>query len=78
MTTFRNLSPKQSEVFEQIAVGNDAGHNPRTLDALWRKNLIERTEQSVKGTLFVVYRYHVPLPIHREWCEWCSQQEVSE
>lgn len=74
--TFRNLSPKQSEVFEQVAIGNDAGHNPRTLDALWKKNLIERTEQ-IQG-LFVIYHYYVPLSVHAEWCEWCSQQEVSE
>lgn len=73
MTTFRNLPPKQSEVFEQIAIGNDAGHNPRTLDALWRKFLIERSEQ-MQG-LFIIYRYNVPVNIHIEWCAWCAKQE---
>lgn len=77
---FRNLSDSQSSVFEQIATGNDAGHSKRTLDSLMRKGLIRQFQQSQVDHIgqFYVYRYEVPLDVHIEWCEWCSQQPTAE
>jgi len=76
MTRFRGLPKRQSEVFEQIAIGNDGGHHPKVLQALLDKGLIERGEQQLGGwPPMTVYRYWVPIPIHMEWCEWCSEIE---
>ena len=75
--TFRNLSPRQAEAFEQIAIGNDSGHNQRILVALLRKNLITRSQEwqaDNTGRQFYAYRYEVPLSIHLEWCTWCAEQ----
>ena len=75
--TFRNLPSTQAAVFEQIAIGNDAGHDSRTLAKLLNAELITRTEQRKTDTFgeFVIYRYEVPLPVHMEWCAWCAEQE---
>lgn len=80
-STFRNLGEYQTKVFESIAIGQDGGHHPRTLEALERKGLIEKYEQSIRGVgdtvvdriPMVIYRYRVPIYIHIEWCRWCAE-----
>jgi hypothetical protein len=67
---FAGLTDKQAAVFEQIAVSNDAGHNPRTLESLERKGFIER--YGVNDGAFTIFHYFVPIPIHMEWCQWCT------
>ena len=75
---FHKLTRKQLDVFEQVAIGNDAAHNLRMLDSLVNKGLIERYEEKgfekVGGAFFpaVTYRYRVPIAIHAAWCAWCA------
>jgi hypothetical protein len=76
MKRFRDLPKAQSFVFEQIAINNDAGHHPATLKALMKKGLIEETRE--RQGAFSIFRYHVPIPIHMEWCNWCSKQPGNE
>lgn len=76
MKTFRNLTPAQSRVFEQIAIGNDRGHNYRIINRLFAAGLIDREE--VRDGYFHTWRYFVPLPLHMEWCQWCSEQPDDE
>lgn len=71
------LSMRQREAFEQIAVGNDRCIHSATADALMKRGLVERREETVGRDRFgsiTVYRYHVPLPIHAQWCAWCVEQ----
>lgn len=79
---FAGLTPAQQRVFEQIATGNDAGHNNRTLGALVHKGLIEKEQTpggSYRGkTIFWITRYYVPLPVHMRWCVWCAEQPDDE
>ena len=74
---FRQLPPKQSEVFEQVASGNSRGHHPATLLALCGKGLIEFHDAVLGkdhfGNIIVKVPY-VPVPIHMEWCQWCSDE----
>ena len=42
---FKNLTVAQERVFEQVAVGNDAGHNPKTLEALVSLGLLQQRGQ---------------------------------
>lgn len=76
MATFRNLSPTQSRVFEQIAINQDGGHHPATLKALLKKGLIESYQIRDADSLFPVRitRYFVPTSTHIEWCAWCAEQ----
>ena len=85
MTIFDKLSPKQLAVFEQIAIGNDGRHHPRTIGSLIRHGLIESYHdhyQGDRGFPFPVHiiRYRVPVTIHIEWCAWCvkncSEKEI--
>ena len=79
---FRHLPPKQQEAFEQIALMSDGSGFPRrTLEALERKGLIVGTDEPLYGSSgtvmdripMIVRRYQVPMPLHREWCQWCSE-----
>lgn len=66
---FRNLLQEESDVFEQIAINNDMGHPPAVLKRLEVKQLIVKKVES-NG----MKHYYVPIPIHIEWCQWCSEQ----
>ena len=84
--TFRNLSQYQSDVFELIAINQDGGHHPRTLEVLEKKGLITKHEVQTYGKgnspidriPMIIYRYSVPLAVHMEWCEWCAEQPEVE
>ncbi|MBN9453844.1 MAG: hypothetical protein J0I42_18045 [Bosea sp.] len=71
------LSKRALEAFEQIAIGNDLGHHPRTLETLVSRGLIERRQEQVpgpfRGTSMTVDRYDVPLAVHANWCSWCAE-----
>lgn len=81
MKRFRDLTPAQLRVFEQVACNNDKGHNPATLEKLVAAGLIEETGEEWPGDgwgVFRVMRYSVPIGVHMEWCAWCAEnmQEV--
>lgn len=70
-----SCTKRQRDVFELIAIGQDARHHPATLAALERKRLIvAETETDRQGWPPVtIKRYHVPLALHIQWCAWCSE-----
>lgn len=75
MGRFRNLTPAQLRVFEQVAVNQDKGHRPATLATLVAAGLIEETGEEWPGDGWGVFRemrYSVPPAIHAEWCAWCA------
>lgn len=70
------LSRAQREAFEAIAVNQPPAASQRTLDALLRRGLIVKGEDQTQRDALGFYKiptYYVPLPIHRAWCEWCSE-----
>lgn len=74
MKNFLNMTKTQLRVFEQIAINNDLGHNPRTVHSLHKRGYIESYRQPFTDQLGTSYitRYKVPLSIHIDWCEWCE------
>lgn len=77
---FDTLTKGQERTLGLIAINQDGWHNPMTLRSLMRRGLIERREEwDVSGSLAVrIIRYHVPLPVHIEWCEWISENLTPE
>ena len=78
---FPGLTAAQRRVFEAIAVNDDGGHHPKTLRVLLKRRLIVAAEEEDHRSWppMLITRYHVPLPIHIEWCAWCDRQgEVLE
>lgn len=70
-----SLTERQRDVFGLIAIGQDGGHNPRTLAALERRGLIREWRKELAGQPPVmVLRWEVPLPLHIEWARWCAEQ----
>lgn len=73
MKNFKSLTKTQSKVFVQIATGNDAGHNRKVLDRLENMGLLTCELQQLSGFPPVaIRRYEVPITVHMEWCQWCS------
>ncbi len=71
------MTKGQRDAFEQIAVN----HHPRckwpTIDALLKAGVIERDEGEKRRDAIGVYeipKFTVPLPVHMQWCKWCSEQ----
>jgi hypothetical protein len=75
----KGLRKNQRDVFEQIAVGNALPATPqRNLDILEERGLIQRAGNKTLGRdalgTITIPQYYVPLSIHAQWCEWCSEQ----
>lgn len=80
---FRGLSATRSKVFESIAIGGGGeGCHPMVLKYLEDNGFIESVERPIYGNgnsaidhiPVMVKDYYVPIPVHMEWCEWCSKQ----
>lgn len=69
-------SNRSREVFEHIAIGNDGGHHPVTLNALVAAKSINRYWQ--KHGRLNIKRYCVPLNVHMQWCEWCDENVTDD
>ncbi len=73
---FGRLTEKQQQVLGLIAMNEDAGHHPQVLKSLVNKGLIEAYKEDSHDRYgkLVITKYRMPLPVHIEWCNWCSKQ----
>jgi hypothetical protein len=73
----KGLTKAQRAAFEQIAINQVPQCKWDTIDALLKAGVVERGKGEVRrdamGTYEIPY-FFVPLPIHMQWCEWCSEQ----
>ncbi len=72
------MTKAQRAAFELIAINEHPRATRSTFDALIKKGLIEERREVVGRDALgsvVATRYHVPLPIHMQWCEWCAEQD---
>jgi hypothetical protein len=70
---FEKLTPAQTRVLGEIALGNDSGHHLRVLAALEAGGYIVAQEETLGGRFPVtIVRYAVPIPVHMRWCAWCA------
>lgn len=76
MTSFMDtLTVRQRDVFGQICIGLDGGHNPRILKVLAERGLIVGYRELLDGHLLVeVIRWDVLPWAHIEWANWCAEQ----
>ena len=77
----KGMTKRQIEVFERIAINQPPCCPWPTLDALLKAGVIERGEDDVRRDALGVYKipsFHVPLLIHMQWCEWCSEQPENQ
>lgn len=75
-------SQRQVEIFEAIAVNLEPPFSPRSLRALLDAGLVEQVGVRVLGRdafgAIKVPVYAVPLPVHYQWCQWCSENVGDE
>jgi hypothetical protein len=78
-TIIQRLTPRQQDVLSALAIGQDEGHHPKTLQALAAKGLIESDQETLPGRLpVIIQRYYVPLFVHIAWAQWGSEQCTEE
>ncbi len=73
------LTERQQYVLGSIAIGQDGGHHPRTLQVLAERGLIVGHRVQLAGMPPVeVVRWEVPIDVHIQWAEWCAAQPDDE
>lgn len=73
----------QRLAFERIAVGDDDYIGPAIAAALVRRGLVVEWGETLPPNKscpwpVTIKRYHVPLPVHKQWCDWCALQPDEE
>lgn len=77
----KDMTRAQRVAFEQIAISQMPQCKWDTIEALLKAGLIERGTPETRRDAMGVYQipsFYVPLPIHIQWCEWCSEQDDEE
>lgn len=75
----KGMTKPQIEAFERIAINEPPACRWDTLDALLKAGVIERGQGEMRRDAMGVYEipsFIVPLPVHHQWCEWASEQEL--
>lgn len=73
----KGMTKAQIEAFDRLAINAAPGCQWPTIDALLKAGVIVRGKPEVRRDPMGVYEipnFYVPLPIHAQWCEWCSEQ----
>lgn len=77
----KDLTQTQREAFEQIAISQPPQCGWRSIDALLKAGVIERGKDDVRRDAMGFYRiphFFVPLIVHMQWCDWCSEQPENQ
>lgn len=76
----KGMTKAQIACFERIAISQPPYAGDRTIKALLARGLIVGVNRSERDGLgvFKWTEYHVPLLLHAQWCEWCSEQSEDE
>lgn len=71
------MTKAQRQAFEQIAINQQPMATHKTLLALREKGLIGYTDKVVGRDALgkiTIPEWFVPIHVHMQWCEWCSEQ----
>lgn len=72
---FSNLNQTELDVLGLIAMDIDQGHDPRIIESLLDKGLIEKKSYEMKGfPPVLITNLIMPIHVHIAWCQWCSKQ----
>lgn len=74
----KGMSPRAVEVFERICLGESLPAMTKGVAAkLLAKGVIDHAEPKIlRDSLgnYSIPQYFVPLLVHKQWCDWCSEQ----
>lgn len=73
----KGMTKAQIAAFEAIAINQTPQNGWNSIDKLIERGVIERgpseTRRDAMG-IYTIPSFLVPLPVHAQWCEWCSEQ----
>lgn len=73
----KGMTKAQRQWFERIATGTHGSLVPKkTMAVLLERGLVEHigNQKFGSGPLAVLVKeYDVPIPVHVQWCQWCSE-----
>ena len=74
----KGMTAHQIEVFEQIATGVSLPPAKKgTIQKLRERGLVVAIEDKPLHDELGEYsipQYEVPISVHKQWCQWCSEQ----
>lgn len=74
----KGMSKTQVAAFERVAINEPPMAGRQTMDILEKRGLVERLPDKFVGRdvlgVIRIAAYCVPLPVHMQWCQWCSEQ----
>lgn len=77
----KGMTPAQRRDFELIATNQRPMGGVQTIKALKKRGLIADAPPKRVGVdqfgPVMVPDWYVPLPVHMQWCQWCSEQSAS-
>lgn len=71
----------QIAAFEQIAISQAPQCGWKSITALLAAGVIERALDELRRDAMGPYKvvlFAVPLPVHMQWCDWCSEQPKNQ
>jgi hypothetical protein len=77
----KGMTKAQITTFEKIAVNQPTQSGGKTIDALLAHGVIEHGKSKKRRDAMGVYEiptFTVPLLVHMQWCEWCSEQPENQ
>jgi hypothetical protein len=78
----KGMTKAQIETFEQIAVGNALPPmSMKQIKALEANGVIHLAGNKIlrdEMGSFSLPQYEVPIPVHMQWCKWCSEQPENQ
>jgi hypothetical protein len=75
----KGMTKAQIDAFERIAVNDAPNCTWPVIDALLARGVIVRGADEIHRDALGVYhvpRFCVPLAVHHQWCEWCSEHSA--
>lgn len=73
----KGMTKAQVAAFEAIAINEIPQNGWNSIDKLIERGVIERGPNETRRDAMGVYSipsFFVPLPIHHQWCQWCSER----
>lgn len=77
----RGMTKTQREAFERIAINKHPRCKWSVIDKLIERGVIERGPDETRRDAMGAYHipsFRVPLMVHAQWCEWCSEQPETQ
>ena len=73
----KGMTQVQIDAFERLCVNQLPLCGWSSINALMNAGVVKRGQDDLRHDAMGVYNvptFFVPVPVHMQWCQWCSEQ----